>query len=267
MNRLIRRPSPDLTTACATRNAITTNRTLALAKPPKACAGVIVPVRTTAATAIMVEVNSGNAPTSTAAIAATNTAKRCHAGAVSPAGTGVNQIPSARAKGNARLISKPELIFIAGLLHQAWLAPNLRGCVPFRPIDWPCTVPSSRLQYESPGEFITAQSPRSSARCRRGMSHDMAAGRCALAFQFAEDLVAAIVGPDGAANRAVAVSLSTSASARKPTPGREGPASTSEPSSFAMEARLPSPNGMLSAVAGSSPGPLELVPFVAGRRD
>ena len=58
----MRRPRPDLTTACATRNAITTSSTLALAKPPNAFAGEIVPVRTTAATASIVDVSSGNAP-------------------------------------------------------------------------------------------------------------------------------------------------------------------------------------------------------------
>ena len=62
MNRLIRRPRPDLTTACATRNAITTSSTLALAKPPNACAGAMVPVSTTAATASIVDVSSGYAP-------------------------------------------------------------------------------------------------------------------------------------------------------------------------------------------------------------
>src|SRR5580704_5432128 len=127
MNRLIRLPRPDLTTAWATRNATTTNKTLVLANPLKACAGVIVPVRTTAATAIVVDVNKGYAPSSTATIADTNTAKRCQAGAVRPAGTGVNQIPSAMAKGNTRLMSKPDLIFIGGLLHRASLAPKLRG--------------------------------------------------------------------------------------------------------------------------------------------
>ena len=107
MNRLMRRPSPDLTTACATRNAITTSSTLALAKPPNALRRRIVPVRTTAATASIVDVSSGNAPTSTDAIAATNTANRCHAGAVSPAGTGVNQMPNANANGTARLARRP----------------------------------------------------------------------------------------------------------------------------------------------------------------
>jgi hypothetical protein len=59
-----------------------------LAKPPNAFAGEIVPLRTTAATASIVEVNSGKAPTSTAAIAATKIANKCQAGAVRPAGTG-----------------------------------------------------------------------------------------------------------------------------------------------------------------------------------
>ena len=107
MNRLIRRPSPDFTTACATRNAITTSSTLALAKPLNACAGVIVPVRTTAATASIVDVSSGNAPISTDAIAATNTANRFQALAVRPAGTGVNQMPNAIANGTARLARRP----------------------------------------------------------------------------------------------------------------------------------------------------------------
>ncbi len=59
MNRLMRCPSPDFTTACATRNATTTSSTLALAKPANAFAGEIVPVRTTAATASIVDVSSG----------------------------------------------------------------------------------------------------------------------------------------------------------------------------------------------------------------
>ena len=112
MKRLMRSPKPDLTTACATRNAITTNSTLALANPLNAFAGEMVPVRTTAAAASIVEVSSGNAPTSTDAIAATNTAKRCQAGAVSPAGTGASQMPIASANGNARLARRAG-IFIA----------------------------------------------------------------------------------------------------------------------------------------------------------
>ena len=103
MNRLIRRPSPDFTTACATRNAMTTSSTLAFANPEKAFAGVMTPVNTTVATAIIDAVSSGYAPMRTDEIAATNTANRCHASGVSPAGTGASQMPAAMANGAARL--------------------------------------------------------------------------------------------------------------------------------------------------------------------
>ena len=119
MKRLIRRPSPDLTTACATMKAITTSSTLELAKPEKACAGVIVPVRTTVPTAIIAAVSSGKAPRSTDTMAAAKTANRCHAGAVRPAGTGANQMPIAIAKGAARFRSKPGAIMAAHLPRRA----------------------------------------------------------------------------------------------------------------------------------------------------
>jgi hypothetical protein len=57
-----------------------------------------------APTASIEAVSSGNALISTEAMAAAKTANRCQAGAVSPAGTGKNQMPSANAKGTARLI-------------------------------------------------------------------------------------------------------------------------------------------------------------------
>ena len=162
----MRRPSPDFTTAWATRNAITTKSTLVLAKPPKACAGVIVPVITTAATASIVDVRRGNAPTSTATIADTNTAKRCQAGAVSPAGTGANQIPRASAKGTARLISRPTLIFIVGPLHRARLAPTLRGSSRSNP-----SIPLVLVRLQSPAQSATRirnrPLPLRSARCPR----------------------------------------------------------------------------------------------------
>jgi hypothetical protein len=95
MKRLIRLPRPDFTTSFATRKAIATSSTLALENPPNAVAGETEPVSTTAPTASIVEVSSGNAPTNTDAIAETKTANRCQAGEVSPAGTGVSQIPAA----------------------------------------------------------------------------------------------------------------------------------------------------------------------------
>ncbi len=96
-------------------NAITTSRTLELAKPEYACAGVIVPVSTIVPTATIDAVRSGKAPISTHVIEATNTAKRCHAGIVRPAGTGANQMPSAIAKGAARLRSGPIAVMVGKL--------------------------------------------------------------------------------------------------------------------------------------------------------
>src|SRR5262249_52035162 len=59
INRLIRCPNPDLTTACATRKAMTTSSTLVLAKPANAFEAEIVLVRTTAPAANIVDVSSG----------------------------------------------------------------------------------------------------------------------------------------------------------------------------------------------------------------
>src|SRR4029450_6227778 len=112
-SRLMRRPSPDFTTALATRNATTTRSTLEFAKPANALAGSTVPVSTTAPldgstvpvsttapTASTEAVRSGNALTMTEKIAPAKTAKRCQASLVSPAGIGENQIP--RTKGTDR---------------------------------------------------------------------------------------------------------------------------------------------------------------------
>src|SRR5215471_13941101 len=97
----MRRPSPDFTTACATKKATTTRSTLEFAKPAKALAESTVPVNTTAPTARSEAVRSGNAFTMTEKIAAAKTAKRCQASRVSPAGIGANQTPSARANEKA----------------------------------------------------------------------------------------------------------------------------------------------------------------------
>src|SRR5215472_5467172 len=81
-------------------------------------------------------VSSANAPSSTTTIAATNTAKRCQAGFVSPAGTGVNQMPNPNTNGNARRTSNPELVTSADLLPQApCQAGSRRTCPSDRQID------------------------------------------------------------------------------------------------------------------------------------
>ena len=141
MNRLMRRPRPDFTTACATMNATTTSSTLALANPENACAGVIVSVRTTAATASIVDVSSGYAPTRTDAMAPAKIAKRCQAGAVRPAGTGVNQMPSARANGNARRASS--IASVMASLPARRVEPAAARCARVRPGP-ACAPPRSR---------------------------------------------------------------------------------------------------------------------------
>src|SRR3974390_3338468 len=106
MNRLMRRPRPDCTTACAIRKAMTTSRTLVFANPANAFEAEIVFVRTTAPAASMVDVNSGSTPISTERIAVTKIANRCHACGVSPAGTGYNQMAIAMMNGKACLATR-----------------------------------------------------------------------------------------------------------------------------------------------------------------
>src|SRR4051812_37599226 len=133
MNKLMRRPRPDFTTAFATRKAIATKSTLALANPPKAFAGETVPVRTVAPTASIVEVSRGNAPTNTDAMAETNTANKCHAGAVNPSGIGANQIPIASRNGNACFKPKCELLIAADVLSWERRAARRRAPDPLGP--------------------------------------------------------------------------------------------------------------------------------------
>ena len=118
----MRRPSPDFTTACATRKATTTRSTLEFAKPAKALAGSTVPVSTTVPTASSEAVRSGNAFTTTEKIAAAKTAKRCQASLVSPAGIGANQMPITTANERACLPSlrrSPRTTFTRRALAQA----------------------------------------------------------------------------------------------------------------------------------------------------
>src|SRR5882762_6553658 len=108
----MRRPSPDFTTALATR----TRSTLALAKPAKALPGSTVRVSTAADTARSEAVKRGNEFRMTAKIAAANMAKRCQASFVSPAGIGENQMPNAREKDRACLSSLRRLLVVAAAL-------------------------------------------------------------------------------------------------------------------------------------------------------
>ena len=67
----------------------------------------------------MEDVRSGNAPRSTETMAPAKTAKRCQAGLVSPAGTGVNQMPKTSANTpirRSRRLSDTLDAVMAGLL-------------------------------------------------------------------------------------------------------------------------------------------------------
>jgi hypothetical protein len=97
--RLMRWPSPHLTTACATRKATTTRSTLGLAKPAKALAGSSVLLSTAMEPASNADVSKGYALTMTAKMAPAKRANRCQASRVSPSGMGVSQMPMPSAKG------------------------------------------------------------------------------------------------------------------------------------------------------------------------
>src|SRR4029077_12680669 len=137
------------TTACATRKAITTSSTLVLANPANAFAGLTVLVRTTAPAASIVEVSNGKTPSSTDTIAVANTAKRCQAWSVRPAGPGASQMGGALTNGNARFnirrrlfraagsasafVATPALLMTAAIFRLILSAGYLRGLVPSDP--------------------------------------------------------------------------------------------------------------------------------------
>ena len=194
MKRLIRRPRPDFTTACATMNAITTSSTLALAKPEYACAGVIVPVRTMAPTASIEAVRSGNAPISTDPMAAAKTANKCHAGAVSPAGIGQNQIPSAIANGTACFGFNPSFVIWAGL-------PGPGRTRPFKSIGASLDRAVLGFHHPLPGELVPARRASVASSAAQDFSCDVVAIRRAFTLEFAEHLLTTLVRPDAATHQ------------------------------------------------------------------
>src|SRR5215203_3308538 len=194
MNKLMRRPRPDFTTAFATRKAIATNRTLAFAKPPNAFAGETVPVRTAAPTASIVEVSRGNAPTNTDAIAETKTANKCHAGAVNPSGMGANQIPIASTNGNACFNFTCEWPISVNFPGWERLAARRRAPDPSGP--WIGLVlcrprppaRSAKRTRRSPSRPYNAQSTKEGP-------EEPVARSCGLTPELAEDLIASLIRP------------------------------------------------------------------------
>ena len=160
----------------------------------------IVSVRTTAATASIVDVRSGNAPTSTEAIAATNTAKRCHAGAVRPAGTGSE--PDADRQREGHGTPDEEHGADHGRVRcgrsgwRADLHPALEtdGLALHGPV--------LGFENESPRELVGPGGARVTSGAADERPDNPVACRRAFAPQLAVRLVAALIGPDCAAHHA-----------------------------------------------------------------
>ena len=96
-----------------------------MAKPAYASTGASVPESTAAASARIDAVRMGNALTTTAKIAATNSAKRCHAWTARPSGTGETQMTTASAsvarRAGAGGFRRPAALMAA--LRQAGTSP------------------------------------------------------------------------------------------------------------------------------------------------
>ena len=193
---------------------------------------------------------------STHAMAAMKTANRCHAGAVRPAGTGVNQMPMAIAKGAARFRSNPGAIMAARFLRPVG-RPNAAFQADGASLDR--TV--LRFDDELPGKLIGACRAGIPARAAQDRPRDAVLRRSAFALEFAEHLFAALVRPDASADQArFAVDerdhlrAETHAGAPLPCEQHRSPEVDDRALSIAAEG-----NG--AAAAGGVPGALELTPF------
>ena len=138
MNRLMRRPSPDFTTACATRNAMTTSRTLGLAKPLNAFAAVTVPVSTTAATAIIVDVSKREGADQHGSDGGHEDREEVPGRRREAGGHGHE--PDADRDRERQQATRQHARLEVHCRPSA-ACPILAR--PFRPSDWPCTTPSS----------------------------------------------------------------------------------------------------------------------------
>ena len=102
-----------------------------------------------------------------------------------------------------------------------------------------------RLDHELPGKLIGARRAGIAAGAAQNRPGDVVFRRSAFALEFAENLVAALVCPDAAAQSPVALSMSAITSERKPVPGRPGPASSIDPLRSMIELRRSAPREMV----------------------
>ena len=214
MIRLIRRPRPDFTTAIATRKAITTS-ILALANPANAF-----PARSSGqdhvATASSVDVRRGYAPIRTDAIAEANTANRCQAAAVSPAGTGASQIATASANGNACFRIVRGRVTVEPRLRRVCIGPcrasPLTGLARFH----------LRFPEGIAREFVSAVCALVTAAAANRGPQNVVAG-AGVAAKLAIDLIACIVCPDRAAEQSCSAIVKHDSFDPNPSAGREEP--------------------------------------------
>ncbi len=193
----------------------------------------------------------------------TNTANRCHAGAVRPAGTGANQMPIAIANGAMRLSSRPtsrswSLALCACLAESNAALEADRAALDRTVI---------RLDHEFPGELVRTALHRHTGRCRRGSSP-----RCGC--------VSAVPSPLSSLNtwsprssvqtprptRPVSLSTSAMTSARKPTPGRPFPASSIVPRRSRIEPFRSAPSGIVRRLPAAFHEPANSCTSLALRR-
>ena len=149
-------------------------------------------------------------------MAVTKMAKRCHAWGVSPSGTGKNQTATAMAMAPRFLGTFTMRCFGAGtwgvlaansavlmtvvLPGQLPPAANTMRTRPSRPMDWPCYDPVLVLNQKAPGECIGSGDARVAPCTADEGAVDFDIFGAAFATQFAEGLIAVLIGPDGAAH-------------------------------------------------------------------
>ena len=203
----------------------------------------------------------GNAPITTEAIAATNSAKRCQAAGTRPSGTGENQRPRTRAQVTARatvVLRSPAAALIA----------RRPPADPPREVHGPALNAHAVLGGDDvlPGERVLALEARVAPGAPRDGAEETPPRPQRLALQPAEEPVAVLVGPDRSGRR------SGPGRRRSRWPRRGSPrlkpspaVSTTAPETSTMAAAPPPSTATHLTPARGRPGSRERAPL-QGRR-
>jgi hypothetical protein len=170
-------------------------------------------------------------------MAAAKTANRCHAGAVSPAGTGQNQIPIAITKGTACLKFNRSLVI--------WVTLGAGQNTAFQFDRAPLDRAILSFHHPLPGKLVGARRSDIPSRAAQELSCDAVARRSAFTLEFAEHLVTTLIRPDTAAHKpGIAIHKRDHLGAESYA-GRFGPASSIVPLRSRIEARRSAPREMI----------------------